>query len=215
MRRPRGVGRTIGSVVFISALVLVLAACGTAATTTPTSGTTGSTSSTATTTTAATAAATSTSATAASAASPTGSSSSYPGYGSSSSSTTPAASPAAPARGTAALQVATSASLGKILADSSGFTLYTFSHDTAGTSACTGTCAVNWPPLTVPSGGTAASLPSGVPGTLGTITRADGSTQVTYNGHPLYYFKGDTTAGTTNGNGLLNGAWKVVTPAAS
>jgi predicted lipoprotein with Yx(FWY)xxD motif len=90
-------------------------------------------------------------------------------------------------------------------------TLYVTSNDTANTSNCTGTCATNWPPLTVTSG-TTPTAGMDVPGTLGTITRSDGSTQVTYNGMPLYYYKGDQKPGDTTGNGLLSGAWSVAKP---
>lgn len=96
---------------------------------------------------------------------------------------------------------------GSYLVDAKGMTLYLYTKDSAGTSVCTGGCANNWPPLTVsgqPSAGTGvtASL-------LGTITRADGSTQVTYNGHPLYYYKSDSAAGDENGQGV-GGVWYVV-----
>lgn len=80
-----------------------------------------------------------------------------------------------------------------------GMTLYVFAKDSAnsGKSACSGGCAATWPPLTVtgtPSAGVGAS------GTLGTITRDDGSKQVTYNGLPLYHYGGDHASGDTNGN---------------
>jgi predicted lipoprotein with Yx(FWY)xxD motif len=98
-----------------------------------------------------------------------------------------------------------------ILVTTTGKTLYTLSSDTAGMSSCTGACATAWPPLTVssgvsPKGGTAAT------GTLATITRSDGSLQVTYNGMPLYTFAGDSAAGSTSGNGVKDGAgtWSVV-----
>jgi predicted lipoprotein with Yx(FWY)xxD motif len=96
---------------------------------------------------------------------------------------------------------ASNATLGKtILVNSTGFTLYTFANDTAGTSACTGTCATVWPPLPpgngTPTGGT------GVTGTLATITRSDGTKQVTYNGKPLYTFQSDGSAGKATGDGV-------------
>jgi predicted lipoprotein with Yx(FWY)xxD motif len=89
-----------------------------------------------------------------------------------------------------------------ILVDgASGLTLYVFANDTAnsGKSACTGSCATTWPPLTVPSG-TTPSAGSGANGKLGTIARDDGTTQVTYDGLPLYHYDGDSAAGDTNGN---------------
>ena len=95
-----------------------------------------------------------------------------------------------------------------VLTDSRGFTLYSFAPDTATTSNCTGSCAAYWPPLTgAPTAG------PGVTGELGTITRPDGTTQATYNGHPLYTYVGDTHPGQANGNNLnLNGGlWHEVT----
>jgi len=94
-----------------------------------------------------------------------------------------------------------------VITNASGFTLYSFAPDTVTTSNCNGTCATYWPPVT----GTPLAGP-GVTGRLGTIKRADGSTQATYNGHPLYTYVGDTSAGQGNGNNLnLNGGlWHVV-----
>ncbi len=100
--------------------------------------------------------------------------------------------------------------LGPFLVDVNGMTLYTFANDTAGTSTCTGGCAENWPPLTV-APGTALVAGEGVPGTLATITRADGSLQVTYNGHPLYHYRGDTAPGDAKGQGFSN-LWFVAAP---
>jgi predicted lipoprotein with Yx(FWY)xxD motif len=89
-------------------------------------------------------------------------------------------------------------------------TLYLLATDPSGTSTCSGGCANNWPPLTV-TGGAAAG--AGVDSSLlGTTTRADGSTQVTYNGHPLYYFRGDSAPGDQNGQGS-GGVWFVVSAA--
>jgi len=98
-------------------------------------------------------------------------------------------------------------SLGRILVDSRGHTLYLFGKDRNGKSACSGACAVAWPPLIAngkprAGAGTRASL-------LGTIKRADGRRQVTYNHHPLYTFIKDTKKGQTNGEGLtaFGGTW--------
>jgi predicted lipoprotein with Yx(FWY)xxD motif len=77
-------------------------------------------------------------------------------------------------------------------------------------SSCTGSCAANWPPLTVKSG-TKVVGGTGVKGTFATITRADGTHQVTYRGKPLYYFSGDGSAGDTNGQGI-GGVWYVARP---
>ena len=86
-----------------------------------------------------------------------------------------------------------------VLTDSAGFVLYWFAIDTPTKSNCSGVCATNWPPLT----GT-PSLASGVTlaGKLGTIKRANGQLQATYDGHPLYLFKADTSAGQWTGNNL-------------
>jgi predicted lipoprotein with Yx(FWY)xxD motif len=106
--------------------------------------------------------------------------------------------------------VASHASLGEILVGPDGRTLYVFRRDSPGTSACTDQCAANWPPLTVESGVTPTAGP-GVSGTIGTISRADGTTQVTYDDAPLYYFAADTQAGDANGQGV-NDVWFVATP---
>ena len=104
------------------------------------------------------------------------------------------------------------ATLGTILADGKGLTLYRFAKDTTpGQSACYGACATAWPPLTTTA---APTLAAGVPGTLGTITRTDGTKQVTYNGMPLYRYAKDEDAGDAYGQGL-GGVWFVVMPAAS
>jgi len=98
-------------------------------------------------------------------------------------------------RGATVADAKSNATIGSsILVNSSGMTLYKFSADTAGMSACSGTCATAWPPLTVASG-TTPKGGSGASGTFGTITRSDGTLQVTHNGDPLYTFSGDTSAG--------------------
>lgn len=138
-----------------------------------------------------------------------------------------AATPAPPAGATPAgggaggiqLATANSGTLGTYLTGAGGKTLYILTKDSANTSTCSGGCATNWPPLTVPAGQT-ATAGAGIVGSLGTLTRADGTTQVTHNGAPLYYFAGDSAAGDTNGQGS-NGVWFVapatsaVTPAAA
>src|ERR1700674_1132528 len=103
--------------------------------------------------------------------------------------------------GSVTIGMASSASLGAFLTGVSGKTLYTHAGDSANTSTCTGSCATAWPPLTVTAGQQPAAG-SGVTGQLGTFSRPDGGTQVTYNGLPLYYWQGDTKAGDTTGEGV-------------
>ncbi|HZR50322.1 MAG TPA: hypothetical protein VFB06_12460 [Streptosporangiaceae bacterium] len=95
-----------------------------------------------------------------------------------------------------------------VVTNSKGLTLYWFAPDTKTASKCTGSCAVYWPPVY----GKAKAGP-GVTGTLGTITRPDGTTQATYNGRPLYTYVSDTAPGQATGNNLdLNGGvWHEVT----
>ncbi|HJZ26397.1 MAG TPA: hypothetical protein VJ370_09005 [Streptosporangiaceae bacterium] len=95
-----------------------------------------------------------------------------------------------------------------VVTNSSGKTLYWFAPDTSTTSKCTGSCATFWPPVTGP-----VTAGSGVTGTLSTITRPDGTTQATYDGHPLYTYVGDTAAGQAKGNGLnlSGGLWYEMT----
>jgi predicted lipoprotein with Yx(FWY)xxD motif len=94
-----------------------------------------------------------------------------------------------------------------VLTNSKGFTLYSFAPDTSTKSNCNGACAQNWPPVKGPA--TAA----GIKGTFSTITRSDGATQVTFAGHPLYTFVGDTAPGQNKGNGLnaFGGLWHEAT----
>lgn len=99
--------------------------------------------------------------------------------------------------------------LGTYLVNATGMTLYRFTADSGRMSNCTGTCAAVWTPLTIAST-TTPTVTSGLMGTLGTITRSDGSMQVTYNGSPLYTFEGDKASGDTNGQGLM-GKWFVET----
>jgi len=121
----------------------------------------------------------------------------------------PSASGGALASPGATVQSASNATLGNILTDSQGITLYIFKNDTPGVSNCTGTCAQNWLPLTVTAGQQPVAG-TGITGQLGVIQRSDGTSQVTYNDMPLYRFVGDKQPGDTNGQGMLNGAWSVV-----
>ena len=134
----------------------------------------------------------------------------------SSSSSSPAAStPAAGAGSSAPASSAGGSTLNMttingtaVVTNSKGRTVYWFVPDTSTTSKCTGSCATYWPPVT----GT-VTAGTGVTGTLGTITRPDGTTQATYDGHPLYTYVGDTAAGQAKGNGLnlSGGLWYEMT----
>ena len=132
------------------------------------------------------------------------------GSSSSGGSSTPSSgsTPAAGSAGSsAALKTATIGGV-TVVTNGRGFTLYSFAPDTATASKCTGACAEIWPPVT----GSAAPG-QGVTGTLGTITRSDGSKQITYDGHPLYTYTADTAPGQAKGNGLNvnGGVWHEVT----
>jgi predicted lipoprotein with Yx(FWY)xxD motif len=97
-------------------------------------------------------------------------------------------------------------SIGPVLANSKGYTLYWYAKDTRMTSACTGGCATAWPPVI---GKPSAAMGVRLTGKLGTITRAGGMAQATYKGHPLYLYAGDTAPGQVKGNGL-GGVWHVL-----
>jgi len=128
---------------------------------------------------------------------------------SSSSSSSPPASSSAQAAGASSASSGTTlktTTIGgtQVLTNSAGFTLYWFAPDTSTTSKCTGSCATYWPPVKGP-----ATAGSGVTGTLGVITRPDGTMQATYDGHPLYTYVGDSAPGQAKGNGLniSGGLW--------
>jgi predicted lipoprotein with Yx(FWY)xxD motif len=102
--------------------------------------------------------------------------------------------------GAAVVSLGQAGDLGMVLVDSGGHTLYDFHKDKGGVPACYGACAQNWPPLTTggaPQAGNGASS-----GKLGTVERQDGTTQVTYAGHPLYTFVEDKKPGEANGNDI-------------
>jgi predicted lipoprotein with Yx(FWY)xxD motif len=104
------------------------------------------------------------------------------------------------AGGTAtAVDASNTPNFGMVLTGPNGMTLYTHAGDSATSSTCVGACATAWPPLTSTGQPTAGP---GVTGKLGTLTRSDGTTQVTYAGLPLYYWQGDTKAGDVTGNGV-------------
>jgi predicted lipoprotein with Yx(FWY)xxD motif len=120
------------------------------------------------------------------------------------------------AGGTATVSLASVSGIpGKALVGGNGRTLYLFQADKNGTSACSGACAAAWPPDTVTGspqagGGVSQAL-------LGTITRADGTMQVTYGGHPLYYFTADAAGGSAHGQAVkaFGAEWYVVGAAGS
>ena len=97
-------------------------------------------------------------------------------------------------------------SIGPVLADAKGLTLYWYAKDTAMTSACTGSCATAWPPV---SGKPEAAMGVRLVGKFGTIKRANGMLQATYKGHPLYTYAGDSAPGQVKGNGV-GGVWHVL-----
>ena len=99
-----------------------------------------------------------------------------------------------------------SSGLGDILVDAEGRTLYAFTKDKGDQSACSGQCADNWPALT----GTATAGTGVQASLLSTAMQANGDSQVTYSGRPLYYFAGDAKPGDTNGQGVGN-VWFVLT----
>jgi predicted lipoprotein with Yx(FWY)xxD motif len=130
--------------------------------------------------------------------------------GAASSSSTASAS-ASSTQPSAAVDLKTaSSSAGNIVVDAKGMSLYFFTKDTkdSGTSACTGSCLVQWPPLTTTSGSPVAE---GVTGKLGTINTPDGKKQVTLNGMPLYYYVKDTKPGDVLGQGV-GGVWYLSDP---
>jgi predicted lipoprotein with Yx(FWY)xxD motif len=138
-----------------------------------------------------------------------------------------AASPSAPASSAAPAGSSASASTngtvittksgstGAFLTDASGRAVYLWAKDGMNTSACSGACAAAWPP--VPATGQLTAAGGAKASDLGTITRSDGTKQVTYDGHALYYFAGDSAAGQTNGQGSdsFGAPWWLVAPSGS
>ncbi len=124
--------------------------------------------------------------------------------------TQPAA--AKPSEGVATVTVGSVPKLGKVIVDSDGFTLYDFHKDKGTTSSCYGGCANVWPPLTTtgkPQAGEGVSASK-----LGTTKRKDGTTQVTFAGHPLYTYTADSKPGEANGNDFssFGGQWYALLP---
>jgi predicted lipoprotein with Yx(FWY)xxD motif len=122
------------------------------------------------------------------------------------------AATSAPSGGTATVAVADNPDLGQILVDSQGRTVYLFEKDEANESYCSGACAQEWPPLTTagsPKAGNGVDA-----GKLDTVKRDDGSTQVVFDGHPLYLYAGDKMQGDATGNELdeFGAEWYALQP---
>lgn len=135
------------------------------------------------------------------------------GGGSYGSSPSAAAQTGPPVRASGNLLAAAQTSLGSVLVDGQGRTVYMFAADKNGKSVCDGSCATYWPPVPAPT-----TLPASLPGVtakLGTTTRGDGSMQLTVGGRPVYTYVGDKAPGATAGQGtnLSGGLWWVLTPA--
>jgi len=134
------------------------------------------------------------------------------GCGSSGSATAAGAPPTAAAASKGKALKVRSTGLGRILVDSKGRTLYAFGHDLKNKSRCSGACATNWPPALAPK---KPQVGAGVSkAKLRVIKRSGGARQLSYAGHPLYRFSGDSAAGDTNGQGInaFGGTWHVVAP---
>ena len=130
--------------------------------------------------------------------------------GTPSTSTTATSEASVPVTGQTVVRAASNFDYGPILVNGDGLPLYIYDHDTQNgdSSACTDeTCTTNWSPLTTE--GSASAGPGAIQSLLGTITREDGTTQVTYNGWPLYTYSGDTSSDTTNGQGAEPG-WTLI-----
>lgn len=124
-------------------------------------------------------------------------------------------SPAPPPTGAGVAVGVGSSNLGPLLVDGNGRTLYLFEADSSGSSTCYSVCAQAWPPLLThgdPTANTGITARE-----LGTVRRHDGTSEVTYNGHPLYYYVGDTRPGDTTGQALnqFGAEWYVLGPAGS
>lgn len=116
----------------------------------------------------------------------------------------------------AALDVQSSR-FGQILVDGQGRALYLFAADKTTDSTCYDACATAWPPMLADKGAKIDAMHDAIASLTGTTTRKDGTVQVTYNGHPLYYFVGDKTPGQIECQAIVNfgGAWYVVDPKGS
>jgi predicted lipoprotein with Yx(FWY)xxD motif len=137
------------------------------------------------------------------------------GCGSSKKSSSTSSQPSTPAASKSGSVSVGSTSTGKVLVGPNGRTLYLFEKDTGGKSACSGSCAMTWPPLTTSGKPTAGS---GVDSAKLSVTkRSDGKSQVVYAGHPLYFFTGDAKSGDANGQGskAFGAEWYVVSASGS
>jgi predicted lipoprotein with Yx(FWY)xxD motif len=141
----------------------------------------------------------------------------YGPYGSGSSSSTSSTSSSSSGSSSTAAKLTTAhTTLGTVLAaGAKGLTVYMFEGDSAGRSNCNGACAGVWPPVVV--SGTPSVGGAALKGDVSVITRADGTKQLAYRGHPLYWFSGDKTSGDTNGEGIhgFGHAWYAVSPSGS
>ena len=127
-----------------------------------------------------------------------------------------ASSSSAAAGGSGSTVITTvSSSAGTFLANGSGHAVYLWTKDSSGMSACSGACAGAWPPVTTT--GTVTASGGAKSSDLGTITRSDGTKQVTYDGHPLYLFSGDSGSGMASGQGNdgFGAKWWLVSPSGS
>jgi len=108
------------------------------------------------------------------------------------------------------VKTANASGLGTILVDGQGRTIYLFQRDTGPTSTCSGACIDAWPAVT--THGTPSAAGGVAAGKLAVTKRSDGTMQVTYAGHPLYYYEGDAAAAETNGQGLnaFGAPWYVI-----
>jgi predicted lipoprotein with Yx(FWY)xxD motif len=126
--------------------------------------------------------------------------------------TKPAANRHTPPHRATTIGVADNGSLGRILVDSQGRTLYLFKADTTTRSTCFGACATAWPPLRV--GGNPTAGGGANTSLVATTRRPDGVREATYDGHPLYLYQGDTQPGQVNGQGVtaFGAQWLAVSP---
>jgi predicted lipoprotein with Yx(FWY)xxD motif len=133
----------------------------------------------------------------------------------STSSTSPSAAASASSAASSTVITTKTSSGGSFLTNSAGRAVYLFMADSSGKSTCSGACASAWPPVVATGQPTASG--GAQSSDLGTITRSDGTKQVTYDGHPLYYFVGDTGPGTDKGQGVdgFGAKWWLVAPSGS